>query len=149
MRLSRQVKQPNTVLRIYAALSASCVLGVSAHGGDVRTTIQSMQWERRVVLLAAADANDPSFKAQHQSLSSWAGASERDVSLVEIAGDRVSGSTDTALNLRAQYGLPKNHFVVLLIGKDGHVALRSTSPVTAGVLMETIDAMPMRRAGQR
>ncbi len=58
-------------------------------------------------------------------------------------------SADTAESLRKRYRLPSQSFEVLLIGKDGHVELRSNKPVGAGELQGRIDAMPMRRAGQR
>jgi hypothetical protein len=38
---------------------------------------------------------------------------------------------------------------VVLVGKDGHAALRRSEPIDASTLVATIDAMPMRRAGQR
>jgi len=38
---------------------------------------------------------------------------------------------------------------VVLIGKDGHVKLRSYTVLTGRQLETVIDAVPMRKAGQR
>ena len=56
---------------------------------------------------------------------------------------------DTADALRQRFALPPDRFTVLLIGKDGHVAVRSGEPLQGADLTRIIDAMPMRRAGQR
>jgi hypothetical protein len=76
-------------------------------------------------------------------------AGGRDVSVVELVGDAAAGAADPAAALRATWQLPSQRFTVLLVGKDGHEALRRSAPVTAADLARTIDAMPMRRAGQR
>jgi len=101
-------------------------------------------------LLSAPDANDAEFVKQQRLLSAWPGGAERDVSVVQIAADQVVvGAIDTAAEVRHRYHLPSDHFVVLLIGKDGHVALQSATALSADELTHTIDAMPMRRAGER
>jgi hypothetical protein len=61
----------------------------------------------------------------------------------------VSGARDTAATVRARLRLARERFGVVLVGKDGSVALRSAEPVLAETLQRRIDAMPMRRAGQR
>jgi hypothetical protein len=48
-----------------------------------------------------------------------------------------------------RYHLAAATFSVALIGKDGHVALRSQSALTGAQLEAIIDAMPMRRSGER
>ena len=113
-------------------------------------TVSAMQWRFRVLLIASATPQDPNSVLQRQILAGWKKeAADRDVSLVEVSGDRVNGAADTAASLRDRYRLEPGAFEVLLIGKDGHVALRSNHPIEAGVLQGTIDAMPMRRAGER
>jgi hypothetical protein len=69
--------------------------------------------------------------------------------VVSIVRDSVSGSREAARVLRQRYGLPATTFSVVLIGKDGHVALRSPTALTGAQLETAIDAMPMRKAGQR
>ena len=71
------------------------------------------------------------------------------MTIVELVGDRVVGATDTAAALRQRWNLKPDHFTAILIGKDGHEALRTETIFAADGLSQTLDAMPMRRAGQR
>ena len=108
-----------------------------------------MQWHRRVLIVSTPRADDAQFLAQDWELSQWTGGAERDVSVVRIERDAVSGSSETAKALRDRYHLAAATFSVALIGKDGHVALRSQSALTGAQLEAIIDAMPMRRSGER
>lgn len=122
-------------------------LAVAAAG---MPSVAEMKWQRRVLVVAAPSAHDPALTAQRNALRGWQrGAEDRDVQVVEVIGDRVAGARDAAAALRAQLRLSRERFGVVLIGKDGHVALRSGEPVLAETLQSRIDAMPMRRAGQR
>ncbi|WP_375270936.1 DUF4174 domain-containing protein [Sphingomonas sp.] len=113
-------------------------------------SVAEMRWQRRVLVVAAPAAGDQALAAQREALLGWRqGARDRDVQVVELIGDRVTGARDTAAALRARLRLPLDRFALALIGKDGHVALRSGEPVSAEALQDRIDAMPMRRAGQR
>ncbi|MBH0619302.1 DUF4174 domain-containing protein, partial [Salmonella enterica] len=113
-------------------------------------TVAQMRDHRRVLVIAAPSADDPRLRAQRATLASWGrGAADRDVNVVEVVGRMVSGAADGAASLRVRYHLPPTSFAAVLIGKDGHVAYRSAEPIPAERLQGTIDAMPMRRAGQR
>jgi hypothetical protein len=113
-------------------------------------TVAAMRWERRVLLLVAPRGDDAGLAAQRQALAGWdAGARDRDLAVVTIVGDRVSGADDGAAALRKRYRLPAGRFVAILIGKDGGEKLRSEKPIPSESLAGTIDAMPMRRAGGR
>jgi len=113
------------------------------------TSIRQMQWERRVLIVSAPQAQDPALAEQRGILARWkAEAAARDLTLIEIVGSSVSGVATDAKTLRRDYRLPP-FFTVLLIGKDGGVKLRSSTPIAAETLAWTIDAMPMRRAGER
>ena len=113
-------------------------------------SVAEMKWQRRVLVVAAPGARDPALAAQRAALRGWQrGAEDRDVQVVEVIGDRVTGARDAAATLRARLHLPATRFGLVLIGKDGHVALRSAEPVPAEALQGRIDAMPMRRAGRR
>ncbi len=114
-----------------------------------QSTLAQMRWERRILIVAAQTRDDPQLAEQRRILSAWRSESDaRDLSIVEVVGDRVSGAADTAATLRRKYRLP-SRFTAILIGKDGGEKLRSPRPFPAAALAETIDAMPMRRAGQR
>ena len=113
-------------------------------------SISSMKWEKRVLVVSAADPSDAMLDAQRRILAEWkAGAGERDLVVVELLGDKVTDATDSAASIRQRYGLPKTGFAVVLIGKDGGAKLREPRPISASVLEETIDAMPMSRSGER
>ncbi len=112
-------------------------------------TIAQMRWERRVLIVAAPSAEDPALAEQRRILANWKNnADARDLTIVEVVGDTVRGATNTAAGLRRKYRLPAA-FTVILIGKDGGEKLRSAKPFPAAALEATIDAMPMRKAGQR
>jgi len=102
-----------------------------------------------VLLVSTADAEDPQFRAQQQALSDWTGGDDRDVTVVRIERNLVFGAREGAGELRRRYRLPATSFAVALIGKDGHVAIRSPTALTGAQLQAAIDAMPMRKAGQR
>ena len=116
----------------------------------VATSIAAMKGHRRVLILTAPSQTDPALQDERQTLVPWrAQAALRDVSIVEVVGDHVGGTTDDAATLRRTWYLPTDRFTAILIGKDGHEAFRSETPVSAADLTRTIDAMPMRRAGLR
>ncbi|WP_375382782.1 DUF4174 domain-containing protein [uncultured Sphingomonas sp.] len=128
-------------------LPASMLPAMAASGAR---TVAQMRDQRRVLLIAAPAADDPRLRAQRATLASWSkGATDRDVIVVELVGRTTSGAADDPASLRARFHLLPSSFAVVLIGKDGHEAYRSAAPVTAQMLQGTIDAMPMRRAGQR
>ena len=113
-------------------------------------TLAEMLDHRRVLVVASPGESDPALAAQRRALAGWReGAAERDLSVVEMVGERVKGAGDEAGALRRRFHLPLARFGVVLVGKDGHIALRSDTPLTADRLQAAIDAMPMRRAGLR
>jgi hypothetical protein len=113
-------------------------------------SVAEMRHARRVLIVAAPSATDPQRVAQERALHSAGEAlADRDVTVVAVTGDHVAGATDGAGVLRQRWHLPPEAFTVFLIGKDGHEALRRTTPIDSATLTAAIDAMPMRRAGQR
>ena len=112
-------------------------------------TADAMRWHRRILLIAAPDRQDRQAAEQRRILDNWSReAADRDIALVEISGAHVTGLADDASALRRRYAIKPGRFQVLLIGKDGTVALRSAQPIPASTLQGTIDAMPMRKAGE-
>ena len=112
-------------------------------------TLAQMKWERRVLIVAAPSPQDPALAEQRRILGTWtAKRDERDLTIVEVVGDHVRGAGDSAPALRRKFRLPAT-FTAILIGKDGGEKLRSAKPLPNAVLEQTIDAMPMRRAGRR
>lgn len=127
--------------------AALCFAGpVLAASGSV----DALRGERRVFLVSAPTPGDPQLRAQRSAIAGWReAAQDRDVTVIQIVGGTVQGASDTADALRSHYGLPAGSFSATLVGKDGHVALRSVRALRDADLDRTIDAMPMRRAGQR
>jgi hypothetical protein len=114
------------------------------------TAVADMRWQNRVLLIAAPSADDPGVIGQRKALAGWdAEARDRDLAIVTVLGDRVTGATDSAAALRKRHRLPTGRFVAILIGKDGGEKMRSYKPIPADTLATVIDAMPMRRTGQR
>lgn len=138
-------------MKSLSALAMVASLGSAVPAASARpASVASMRWHQRILLLVAPQPDDPSAVSQRRIMAGWqAQAADRDVALIEIAGERVSGASDSAAALLRRYRLSPHGFQVLLVGKDGHVALRSAKPIDAGTLQEAIDAMPMRRAGER
>ena len=129
------------------ALVAALALHGAAHAAS--PTIDALRWHRRIVLIAAP-ADNADAARQRATIVHWGSrADARDITVVDLAGARVTGAADGARALRQRFSLNLRVFQVLLIGKDGHVALRTRHPVTARRLKQIIDAMPMRRAGGR
>ncbi|MDY7523426.1 DUF4174 domain-containing protein [Sphingomonas sp. 10B4] len=113
-------------------------------------TVADMRYERRVLIVAAPNEADARRIAQRASLDTMPQElGDRDVTVVEVTGDSVRGATDSAAALRTRWRLPKAAFGIVLVGKDGNAALRRAEPIDRATLVATIDAMPMRRAGQR
>jgi hypothetical protein len=111
------------------------------------STVAEMRDARRVLLVSAPDGQDAALRTQRDELARGReDARSRDLSVVEIVGDTVSGASDRAAALRAAYGVSPGRFTVVLIGKDGGVKRRSAEPISMSSLNETIDAMPMGRA---
>lgn len=109
-------------------------------------TMAEMQWHRRVLIISTPRATDREYVDQQRALSQWTGGDERDVTVVSIAGAAVSGSRESAAELRDRYHIPSTRCGAVLIGKDGHVALRSQTVLSGAQLEGVIDAMPMRKA---
>lgn len=151
--MPREVKVdvPRSRRELIAGVASSVGLGAA---GSVTTalpqTLSSWRWRRRVLLVVAPSPFDPRALEQCRIFDAWGHeAIDRDLSLVEVSGSSVTGASDTAAGLRRRYHLEPAVFQVVLIGKDGHVALRSARPIAAAELQRRIDAMPMRRAGER
>ncbi len=137
-------------MKAWLVLLALAAAGTAWATDAAAQTMASMRGQRRILLIAAPNPQDPQAVAQRRMLGGWSRqAADRDISLVEVAGARVTGAGDDAASLRQRYGLAPGQFRVLLIGKDGHIALRSARPVAADRLQSIIDAMPMRQAGER
>lgn len=94
-------------------------------------------WTKRPIVVFADTPEDPRFKQQIQYLT------DGDTLLL----DRdviVLTDTNPAAKSPIRQKLRPRGFMMVLMGKDGGVALRKPSPWTVREISRTIDKMPMR-----
>ncbi|RVU20189.1 DUF4174 domain-containing protein [Methylobacterium oryzihabitans] len=130
----------------FVPAALSLVLAVPSVAGAA--SLDAYRWKARVLVIAAADADDPHLAEQRRIVAAaQRGSRERDLVVVEAVGPGVE-----AEGLRRRFGLPAREFRAVLVGKDGGAKLSAAAPISAERLFEIIDAMPMRRdeaAGRR
>ncbi len=127
------------------ALTASALaLGLSTGWGNFASAgqLDDLRWKARPLVLFAPQAQDPRLTDQMARLrGTGADLKARDmVVLTIVAADDP---------LRARLKAPKEGFLMVLVGKDGHVAERWTTPQDPGTIFALIDRMPMRRDEMR
>jgi len=135
----------------YLAAAAALLLGAPAVAtpDDLRT-VSAMQNHNRVLLVFAPRLDDPRLAAQRRAFDGAALAmAERDLLLVQVAGGQVIGAHDKADKLRTRHHVSPGDYRTMLIGKDGEVAMSIVGPISAGHLVQRIDAMPMRQDEMR
>ncbi|MEH2246314.1 DUF4174 domain-containing protein [Nostoc sp.] len=151
----------NSVL-IALTLTASIVLSPVSIAGTVQGSthaskmslfnITSKKWKNRVLLVFAPSVDNHSYQQQMQLLQEQkSGFTDRDLVIVQVLATNKSYANgqlideSSAANLRNRFGVNKENFRVILVGKDGGVKRQNTTPVQATAIFEQIDAMPMRQ----
>ncbi|MEA5573084.1 DUF4174 domain-containing protein [Calothrix sp. UHCC 0171] len=152
----------NSVL-ISLTLTASIVLSpISIGGGTAQGSTQaiktssfnlsSQKWQNRVLLVFAPSVNNRTYQQQMQLFNQHQnGFTDRDLVLVQVLATDKSYANrqlidkSSAANLRNRFGVDKENFRVILVGKDGGVKRSDATPVQATAIFEQIDAMPMRQ----
>jgi hypothetical protein len=119
---------------------------------EVEFKLRDYKWHHRLVLLFAPSNRSLDYQQQIQAWQAHkAGILDRDLLLVEVLGtgtSLVDGhplTPDSVEALRRRFGVVKDQFVVLLVGKDGTEKQRSHSPFDLTLLFQAIDSMPMRQ----
>ena len=118
---------------------------------NAQVDLTKYQWEKRLILLFAPSAEEPTYREQVAVLEdSSGGLTERDLLIAHLfetgsgqLGDEVL-SEEVAAALRSEYGVG-NEFTFILIGKDGTEKRRSQEVVSINELFNQIDSMPMRQ----
>jgi hypothetical protein len=120
-------------------------------GGEASTAVLDAYRDKRRPLVVIAPAETDPALARQRAILAPAGAAlaERDITVIWVVGDRVTASpgappADSAAQLRTRYGKGAR-FTAVLVGKDGGTKLSSEKPIDTRLLIDTIDAMPMRR----
>ncbi|MEH1787279.1 DUF4174 domain-containing protein [Nostoc sp.] len=114
--------------------------------------LSSQKWQNRVLLVFAPSVDNHSYQQQMQLFNQHQnGFTDRDLVLVQVLATDKSYANgqlideSSAANLRNRFGVDKENFRVILVGKDGGVKRQDTTPVKATAIFEQIDAMPMRQ----
>ncbi|MFN6480665.1 DUF4174 domain-containing protein [Nostoc sp. DedQUE07] len=151
----------NSVL-IALAIAASIALSPVSIAGTVQGSthtskmssfnLSSQKWQNRVLLLFAPSVDNHNYQQQMQLFNQQQNDfKDRDLVLVQVLATDKSYANGQlidesfAANLRNRFGVNKENFRVILIGKDGGVKRQETTPVQAIAIFEQIDAMPMRQ----
>ncbi|WP_257165192.1 DUF4174 domain-containing protein [Bradyrhizobium sp. SRS-191] len=112
------------------------------HPSDA-SPLESYRWKARVLVVTGPD--DAAAQQQRRIYdAARAGMSERAIVLLEAVDESVASH-----ELRTTLGSDNRRFTVTLIGKDGHIALASHTPISAEELFKRVDAMPMRQDEMR
>lgn len=123
--------EPSTVADLWAEDPARIFDATEVDPSD-------LMWLLRPVVVFANSPRDPAFIEQMEELAARPGdLVDRDV-IVITDTDPDSGSA-----LRAR--LRPRGFMMVLIGKDGQIALRKPLPWSVREIARSIDKMPMRR----
>ncbi|MEH2266208.1 DUF4174 domain-containing protein [Nostoc sp.] len=113
--------------------------------------LSSQKWKNRVLLVFAPSVDNHSYQQQMQLLQAHnSNFADRDLILVQVLAtesyaNREPIDKSSAGKLRSRFGVEKENFRVILVGKDGGVKRSDATPVKATAIFEEIDAMPMRQ----
>lgn len=132
---------------------ADTVQGSSNHGIKMSSfNLSTQKWKNRVLLVFAPSVDNPIYQQQMQLLQKYNnGFADRDLVLVQVLATNESYANrqlideSSAAKLRDSFGVDKENFRVILVGKDGGVKRSDGTVVQATAIFEEIDAMPMRQ----
>jgi hypothetical protein len=125
-------------------------------GAGMAFDLEAYKWKNRIILVFAPSFDSDAYKRQMQEFEGQEeGLLDRDLIILELLENGESRWGDTSLSarvaqqMRSQFNVGEGEFLLLLIGKDGTVKLRSNHPVSTFKLFGLIDAMPMRQEEMR
>ena len=130
--------------RLFIPLAAAvAAAGLLPPPAQAQSDLSRYRHKNRLLLVFAPSKTDRRWQAQNTLLAhSEVSFRDRDLRRFDYFGSQNSA-------VRQRYGIKPNQFQVLLLGKDGHVAFRSPTPVALSDLTGQIDKMPMRRDEMR
>lgn len=117
-------------------------------------SIEDHQWENRILILSAKDANNAELLMQLQEFrANETGLKDRKLLIYQLVGEQYKiGLADDndwkeiPNDLWARAQKTKNEFQVILIGLDGGEKYKTSAFLPCEDLFAIIDAMPMRKA---
>jgi hypothetical protein len=113
--------------------------------------LSDQKWKNRLLLVFAPSVDNHSYQQQMQLLQAHnSNFADRDLVLIQVLAtesyaNRQPIDKSSAAKLRDRFGVEKENFRVILVGKDGGVKRSDATPVQATAIFEEIDAMPMRQ----
>ena len=100
--------------------------------------LEAFIWQKRVIVVFADSPFDPAYGEQIRYFEAlWPEMDERDVVVIT--------DTDPAARSPVRTKLRPRGFMLVLLGKDGKVALRKPFPWDVRELSRAIDKMPLRQ----
>lgn len=112
----------------------------------------SYQWSHRLLVVFTPDLEQSEYLTQQSDWEKVAeGFADRQLKIWIVTPETIDGEPIQATSdaLYRRYGVMKDTFEVVLIGKDGGVKLKQNEALTSEKLFAVIDAMPMRRQEMR
>ena len=100
--------------------------------------LEAFHWTHRPVIVFADSPNDPAFIDQMEMLV----ARQAELELRDVV---VLTDTDPAARNPLRQKLRPRGFMLVIVGKDGQVALRKPFPWSVREISRTIDKMPIRQ----
>lgn len=114
--------------------------------------LSDYKWKNRVLFIFSPSQDLDLYQKQLQEMEGEKkGFQDRDLKIFHLTEHGMSMETEERVidrdvqRLRQAFGVSKEEFSVILIGKDGTEKLRSNSLLQVKELFAVIDAMPMRR----
>ncbi|NIO41385.1 MAG: DUF4174 domain-containing protein [Burkholderiales bacterium] len=118
--------------------------------------LSKYRWDRRPLLVFAADAEDPSLKQLRVAIEAAScEIADRDMVIGFILDrgesrlDGASMSPAAAEAIRSSLRVKRSEFSAVLVGKDGGAKARYGQAPSLDAVFSLIDSMPMRRTEMR
>ena len=129
-------------------LLASVFCALAGTGTAGAATLDSLQWDYRVIAVFTATASAGQGAAD--TLERTAGIAERDIAWFVITPDGTQSNLSTSIDRASLTALHEaDGFEAVLVGKDGGVKSRQTDELDVDAFFGEIDTMPMRQREMR
>ena len=117
-------------------------------------SLNDFRWENRIIIINSDEGKELSEHQKKSLMTDMAGLKDRHLLIFEIDRDGITDLQNEKVyrveqNFLDKLQMKKGEFEILLIGKDGGVKLRSSSPLENSRIFGVIDQMPMRQAEMR
>ena len=119
-------------------------------------SLESFQWENRILVLFAHNSDDESYQTQMDKFSSLEDEiRDRDLVIFSIFDNECSTmngdviSESSSHSIREKLSPAESGYSIFLIGKDGGVKLKQDEVLEPAELFRVIDRMPMRQREMR